>query len=162
SGWSHPDQRGRRDQLCAVRRGRDADTPRSGEPGRRPIRRAGAAQARRGRPRPHLVEYPPRSLAVRCPQLEVRAARHTRSSLLMAAAPSAAAAPTAAATISRPSWMDEFIATYTSGEAHAFLLTGDVGGYAEQTVTHRRYLLEVLKGATKARQVVLYYERSQG
>jgi len=58
-----------------------------------------------------------------------------------------------------PSWYEEYLLVYTSGQAHAFILSGDSNAYAYQALTHRNTLIAGLMGK---RQVVIVYDRAVG
>lgn len=61
-------------------------------------------------------------------------------------------------TFRRPRWWDEFNNGYSSGQAHGFLLTGDIGGVAYETMPHTSFLLAGLA----QKRVVLLYDRAGG
>jgi transitional endoplasmic reticulum ATPase len=59
-----------------------------------------------------------------------------------------------------PAWWREYATSWTAGEAHAFLLYGDISGYAHEGVSQRRYLMGAL--STNTRSVVAIYNRASG
>lgn len=58
-----------------------------------------------------------------------------------------------------PPWFSVFSAAFSSGEAHAFLLHGDLSGYAYEAVGQRAFLIHTV--ATR-RKVVAIYHRASG
>jgi len=58
-----------------------------------------------------------------------------------------------------PSWFRQFTVSFTAGEAHAFIVHGDINGYAHQGVTQRGLLVASL--ASK-RDVVAVYTLGRG
>jgi hypothetical protein len=74
----------------------------------------------------------------------------------------------ASPTIASPAWYQELSQAYGSGEAHAFILSGDTAGYVEQTRTLRGYLEEVLsRPRNEARRdgiesILVRYDRASG
>lgn len=62
-------------------------------------------------------------------------------------------------TTSTPAWWKEYVTSFTSGEAHAFCLYGDIGGYAQGGISQRRYLHLAL---AKSREIVALYHRATG
>lgn len=58
-----------------------------------------------------------------------------------------------------PAWFRQFTASFMAGEAHAFILHGDINGYAHEGVTQRGLLLASLSGK---RDVVAVYTLGRG
>ena len=58
-----------------------------------------------------------------------------------------------------PPWFGEYLDAFLSANAHAFILYGDINGYAYESVSHMGYLLAQL-GAK--RPIILSYDRAQG
>lgn len=58
-----------------------------------------------------------------------------------------------------PAWFQAFSLAFGSGEAHAFLLHGDLSGYAYEAISQRAFLVQVL---TTRRSVVAVYQRARG
>jgi SpoVK/Ycf46/Vps4 family AAA+-type ATPase len=58
-----------------------------------------------------------------------------------------------------PAWFRQFTTSFTAGEAHAFIVHGDINGYAHQGVTQRGLLLASLSGK---RDVVAIYTLGRG
>lgn len=58
-----------------------------------------------------------------------------------------------------PAWFRQFTASFMAGEAHAFILHGDINGYAHEGVTQRGLLLASLAGK---RDVVAVFSLGRG
>lgn len=58
-----------------------------------------------------------------------------------------------------PTWINQYIESFRSGEAHAFLIHGDVDGTAYEAVAQRGLLLAAL---AQKREVVAVYHRAGG
>src|SRR5262245_32822016 len=58
-----------------------------------------------------------------------------------------------------PAWIERYIESFRSGEAHAFVLHGDVDGTAYEAVSQRGLLLAAL---AQKREVVAVYTRWNG
>lgn len=58
----------------------------------------------------------------------------------------------------QPRWWGEFTIGYGSGQAHGFILTGDIGGIAYEAMSHVSFLLAALA----QKRVVLLYDRAGG
>jgi len=58
-----------------------------------------------------------------------------------------------------PDWFRQFSASFRAGEAHAFLIHGDVNGYAHEALTHRGLLLASL---ASTRSIVACYALGRG
>jgi hypothetical protein len=56
-------------------------------------------------------------------------------------------------------WWQEYATSFSSAVAHAFLLYGDISGYAYEGVSQRRYLQAAL---AQTREVVAVYNRATG
>jgi len=59
----------------------------------------------------------------------------------------------------QPAWWQEYATSFSAGEAHSFLLYGDVAGYAYEAVSQRRFLQAAL---AQTRDIVAVYNRAQG
>ncbi len=62
-------------------------------------------------------------------------------------------------TTKKPIWFEEYTTGYLSGEAHGFILHGDIYGIAHEDQSHRRFLLSEM---AKRYEVVLTYDRARG
>lgn len=58
----------------------------------------------------------------------------------------------------QPRWWDDFSNGYSSGQAHGFILTGDIGGIAYEAMSHMTFLLAALA----QKRVVVLYDRAGG
>lgn len=58
-----------------------------------------------------------------------------------------------------PAWFQQFSQSFVAGEAHAFIVHGDVNGYAHEGVTHRGLLTSAL---ASRRTVVAIYTLGRG
>ncbi len=58
-----------------------------------------------------------------------------------------------------PAWFRQFQTSFISGESHAFLVSGDINGYAHEGVTQRGLLITAL---VSKREVVAIYTLGRG
>jgi hypothetical protein len=58
-----------------------------------------------------------------------------------------------------PAWFRQFQTSFVAGEAHAFIVSGDINGYAYEGVTQRGLLVSSL---ASTREVVAIYTRGRG
>jgi len=61
--------------------------------------------------------------------------------------------------VSRVEWFQSFIASFSAGEAHAFILSGDIDGYVSRNLPHRTLLTNQLSARY---EIVATYDRSRG
>lgn len=62
-------------------------------------------------------------------------------------------------TPSEPTWWTTYKTSFTSAEAHAFVLSGDIAGFAHGGLSQRRYLQTAL---AQTREIVAIYHRATG